>query len=85
MNDLGLRLRETRSVSTNRGLPQGNKHKAHRAQKHAKKCANWLSRGTRRKNRDRRMARIIRGFRSPGAYKVVNVDGRMEIHRAVTA
>lgn len=41
----------------------GNKHKAHRAVKSTKKCAAYIARGIRIKNRDRRAARIVKGFR----------------------
>lgn len=54
-----------RSASTPRhaGAPMGNKHKAHRAQVSTKKCNAYLLASKREKNRDRRAARIARGFR----------------------
>lgn len=57
-------VRERRYKSRATGQPTGNKHKAHRAQLSSKKCAAYESRGQRERNRDRRMARIARGFRT---------------------
>ena len=58
------RVKDEKYTTRTPGQPTGNKHKAHRAQISSKKCAAYLSSGRRVRNRDRRLARIARGFRT---------------------
>lgn len=59
-------------VDRTRGAPMNNKHKGHRQQTNKAAYADYRRSNKRERNRDRRMARIIRGLR--GNYEVKTSD-----------
>lgn len=71
------------SPDRSRGLPTGNKHKAHRAQKHRVACAAYRRAGKREINRDRRLARIMRGMRGEFVVSKDSNSGSINIVKEV--
>ena len=69
-------------VDRTRGAPMNNKHKGHRQQKNKAAYAAYRRADVRSQNRDRRMARIIRGLRG-GTYEITtSPTGVLNIVRA---